>query len=179
MMALINIKQVHDDKAPVNSSYWVAIFTLALYTLSTILITVVVCIKPKYLLKHSMTRRCGFIYLPYHFEKPTKGNLASVYPALNTARMFVLAITIMYASHLLVTQILVFCLSTIFIMSWVGIVGPFREPGANSRQLVYEFSILLVTNFLLTSSNAAIDLDARPMIGWLIIFVVDSLLLYS
>ena len=103
VMALINIKQVKEDKAPANASYNFAVFTLILYSISSVMVAIFVSMKPKHLVKHSMTRRCGFIYLPYHFEKPTKGNLASVYPALNTARMFVLAITIMYASHLLVT----------------------------------------------------------------------------
>ena len=179
VMALINIKQVKEDKAPANASYNFAVFTLILYSISSVMVAIFVSMKPKHLVKHSMTRRCGYIYLPYHFEKPTKGSLASIYPALNIARIFVLVITIMYGGHLLVVQMMVICLSTIFIMSWVGFVRPYRDPGTNSEQLYYEFTILLVTNFLLVSSISSLKFDAKPMLGWAIIFTIGSLLFYS
>ena len=126
-----------------------------------------------------MTRRCGYIYINFEFEKPSKGRLASFFPVITIGRIFLLAVIIMFAGHLLVVQMLVICLSSIFIMTWVGFIKPYREPKDNSRQLVSEFTILMITNFLLTSSIASIDIDARPMIGWAIIGTVVLILVYN
>ena len=98
---------------------------------------------------------------------------------MTIGRIFLLAVTIMFASHLLIVQMQIICLSSIFIMTWVGFIKPYREPKDNSRQLVSEFTILMITNFLLTSSIASIDVDARPMIGWAIIGTVVLILVYN
>ena len=56
---------------------------------------------------------------------------------------------------------------------------PYREPTANRKKLVSEFTILVVTNFLLTSSIASIDVRAREWLGWAIIVVIGFILTYS
>ena len=101
-MALINIKQVHDGKAPNNASYSMALFTLALYCVSSILIAITLYQRPQTLVKNQMTKRCGYIYLNFAFEKPAKGRLASFFPVLTIGRILLLAVTIMFAGHFLV-----------------------------------------------------------------------------
>ena len=43
LMALINIKQVYNERAPANASYYVAILTLTLYSVSSLMIAVLLC----------------------------------------------------------------------------------------------------------------------------------------
>ena len=177
-MASINIMKARKDQAPSTVSLVVAIVILVSCILHLLAITVILCQKPEKLDQKSMIQQYGYVYSELDYKKPEKAKWALSVPVCYELRIFILAVTIIRLGDNLVVQILIFCLSSIFLMTLIGNVRPYTELYKNRMGMITEFVILLVIDCLLCSTNPGLDVSARGYLGWTVIAILSLVASY-
>ena len=119
------------------------------------------------------------MYRDLDYKKPEKTNWALNLPIFNELRTFIMVLTILFIDNNLVVQILIFCLSSIFLMTLYGFVHPYAVMDKNKMGIITEFVILLVIDVLIRSSDPGIDVSARAYLGWSVIVILSVVLCYS
>ena len=74
---------------------------------------------------------------------------------------------------------MVITLCTIAIMALLGNKHPFRVVRRNYHELASEAVIIVVLDLLMFSSDPAVDLVSRMMIGWAIISILGLSIAFS
>ena len=113
------------------------------------------------------------------YKKPEKAKWALLLPICYELRIYILAVAIMRLGDNLVVQILIFCLSSIFLMTLIGNVHPYVEIHKNRLGMITEFVILLVIDCLLCSTNPGLEVSARGYLGFTVIAILSLVALYT
>ena len=101
-----------------------------------------------------------------------RGGWTLLYPVLYQMRFMILISLILYMQDYLVVQIMVITLVTIAIMALLGYKHPFQIIRRNHQELASEFVIMVVLDLLMFSSDPAVSLASRMLIGWTIIGIL-------
>ena len=81
-------------------------------------------------------------------------------------RLLVIAYTTIYLRNIMVVQVLILSVISIFLIALLGFIRPVRKSFA---QLMDEFVVIIVLDLLFFSTDPILDPDYRIYLGWVLI----------
>ena len=121
-------------------------------------------------------KRCGYVYEDLNYE--IRGHRTLLYPIFYQIRFCILIVMALFV-EVLVFQTMAIVLSTILIMWLLGTAHPFKVVRRNYKELIGEFVIICVMDLLLFSSDPAINVESRAILGWAIIVILGLSIIFS
>ena len=123
MMAMINIKQQATGAVDYNSSYVWSVWTVIIFVVELISITIFLAANRKHLdKKPRLKRRCSYIFKGQNFRN--QGALALAHPILLQLRFVLLVFTILFLQEYFIVQCLLVNASSIALLIYLGFIKP-------------------------------------------------------
>ena len=121
-------------------------------------------------------KRCGYMYEELNHK--IRGRRALLYPIFYQLRFCILIAMALFVK-VLVFQAMSIVLSTILIMWLLGSYHPFKVVSRNYKEILSEFVIIVVMDLLLFSSDPALDVNSRALLGWAVIGIMGLSIIFS
>ena len=138
----VNIYQVYVGVISKNFSYYFAIFAIVCYIPYLLVLLFYLCREFPKLETERMKKRVGNSYVD--FDLKGAGRSALVYMAISYSRRVALCFVITFGRSSIVAQLLFTNFCSLLIITFIGIMKPFKTKTLNRLELFNEYTILLL-----------------------------------
>ena len=95
-------------------------------------------------------QRCGYIYQDLNYK--IRGGWTLFYPILYQIRFMALVLAILYVENVVI-QVEIILMMTVFVVSLLGTVHPYKEIRVNYTSMASEVVIVIIIDLLLFSTD--------------------------